>query len=297
MGRVVGVRAGVSDPGGLAAAGDVAEVARAFLLGALESKVGGAASGCPGESDCKPAYCGDVVSRLSTAVVLPENSRWNALELRLLVDDQDVVGSVFDAGPGMDPDTFLGPDSPLLPADEPRELMLAEAPCTWGCCGAIFVRIHRDGSQVVWDGWRNPDDQDLLVNEVRFDRAQYEAELARAHGERGWEWLGWTVARLLRTKLRQEPSVLGQWNSSFGGVGSPVDACDRVKLTFFSPPRQAQDDYYRRVGQPMEFQQFLMQFLVNDEPAENQAERILAMLRAKDPRRNAEVCGGYPFPQ
>ena len=68
--------------------------------------------------------------------------------------------------------------------------MLAEAECAWGCCGAVFVRIRRDGNGIVWDRWRNPDDPDLALTAIRFDPAQYEAELSRAHGSsassRGW---------------------------------------------------------------------------------------------------------------
>ena len=124
-----------------------------------------------------------MVSRLRAFVVPPEDSAWDVTELRLLVDGQDVVGPVFGEGPWADPRALLGPDSPLLPGEEPREVMLAEAVCTWGCCGAVFVRVRRDGSEVVWDRWRNPDDGSLALAEVRFDLAQYEAELVRAHSE------------------------------------------------------------------------------------------------------------------
>ncbi|MGO1055198.1 hypothetical protein [Crossiella sp. CA198] len=125
-----------------------------------------------------------MLSRLRVTVIRPADSAWDLAEVRLLVDDEDLLAPVFDRGPGKDPRALLGPDSPLLPGAEPREVMLAEAECTWGCCGAILVRVRRDGEQVVWDQWRDPDDDSLFLPEVRFDAARYAAELARAHRER-----------------------------------------------------------------------------------------------------------------
>lgn len=86
-------------------------------------------------------------------MILPEESAWNLVETKLLVDDQDLIGPEFGEGPRLDPEILLGPDSPLLPEDEPREVMLAEAECTWGCCGAVFVRVSRDGDEIVWSEW------------------------------------------------------------------------------------------------------------------------------------------------
>lgn len=223
-------------------------------------------------------------------MVLPGDSPWNLLELRLLVDDQDLIGLVFDSGPCADPDALLGPDSPLLPAEEPREVMLAVADCTVGCCGAIFVRVRLDGSQVVWDQWRNPDDDELSMPEVRFDLAQYEAELARAHRERSWEWPGRAVARLLSTKLCEE-STLDCWNCSVDWAQSFAHARHLVDLAFCSPPRHIVDDHWRATGELMEHNQFLVRFPVGAGPAESQAESIVAGLRSFDPRK--EVCGGY----
>ncbi|MBC6451691.1 hypothetical protein [Actinokineospora xionganensis] len=233
-------------------------------------------------------------SRLITSVLLPVDSAWNTVELKLLVDDQDVIGKVFDRGPWRDPDALLGPDSPLLPADEPREVMLAEADCTWGCCGAVFVRVRRDGRQVVWDQWRNPDDSRLSMAEVRFDLAQYEAELARAHRERSWEWTGRAVARLVRARLRKESTVLARWNSGLEWTQSMFDAPGHVEVSFTSPPRHVVNDHWRATGELMDYIQFLARFPVSEEPAESQADRIVAALHGRDPRKDAVVCGGSP---
>ncbi|MEU0529646.1 hypothetical protein [Amycolatopsis tolypomycina] len=234
-----------------------------------------------------------MISRLRTSVVLPADSAWDRVELKLWVDDRDVVGSVFAEGPGKDPDQLLGPDSPLLPGAEPREVMLAEAVCSWGCCGAVFVRVRREGDEVVWDEWRNPDDPGLSLPAVRFAPAQYEAELARADGMRFWEWPGRTVARLVRTRLAAEPEVLGQWNCGVHGATSLPDTRDQVELLFTSPPWDVVDDHFERTGEFAEFTQFRLRSPATWEPAEIQAERIIAELRDSDPRPRAEVCGGY----
>lgn len=234
-----------------------------------------------------------MVSRLRISVILPEDSAWNQMELTPLVDDLDMIEAAFDRGPRKDPDTLLGPDSRLLPGTEPHEVMLAEAECTWGCCGGIFVRVYREGGQVVWDRWRNPDDSGLSLAVVRFELAQYEAELARAHRERSWEWPGRTVARLLRDRLLADADVLGRWNSGIDWAHSLPDTRDQVDLTFTSPPRHVVHDHWKTTGQPLEHDQFRIRFPVSAEPAHDQAERIVAGLRGSDPRGNAERCGGY----
>lgn len=225
---------------------------------------------------------------LTASVLLPEDSAWHQVELRLTVDGADLIASVFDRGPCRDPDALLGSDSPLLPGPAPREVLLAEAGCTWGCCGAIFVRISRDGDDVVWDRWRNPDDPELTLPEIRFDLAQYTAELARADGARRWEWCGRTVARL----VRDGPDVLDRWHSALDWVQSLPATRDRVDLVFTSPPRRVLAARARTAGEPVEHRQYRLRFPVTDEPAARQAERIIATLRERDPRAGAEICGG-----
>ncbi|MFH9968705.1 hypothetical protein ACH4PR_46710 [Streptomyces mirabilis] len=40
-------------------------------------------------------------------------------------------------------------------------MRLAEASCTEGCCGALCVTIQRDGDYVLWDEWRNHDEDEV----------------------------------------------------------------------------------------------------------------------------------------
>jgi len=79
------------------------------------------------------------------------------VELAIIVDGQDIIGQVFDRGPREDPDQLLGPTSPLLPSTHPHEVRLAEAICTEACHVALYTRIRRNDSEIVWDRWRNPD--------------------------------------------------------------------------------------------------------------------------------------------
>ena len=46
----------------------------------------------------------------------------------------------------------------------------------------------------------------------------------------------------------------------------------------------------------MEHSQFRLPAPVTDEPPPIQAQRIFTALRAEDPRKNAEICGGYVKP-
>ncbi|MGW0583653.1 hypothetical protein ACWD25_48885 [Streptomyces sp. NPDC002920] len=40
-------------------------------------------------------------------------------------------------------------------------MRLAEASCTEACRGALYVTMQRDGDYVLWDEWRNPDEDDM----------------------------------------------------------------------------------------------------------------------------------------
>ncbi len=230
-------------------------------------------------------------SRLSLAIIAPEASAWNMVELGVIVDGRDVVGAVFDQGPRKDPDDLLGPGSPLLPGDRPHEVRLAVAACAEECHGALYTRIRRDGDQVVWDRWRNPKAAHVALPVFRFEVQQYETELTRAHDDRGWEWPGWTVARLLRHALTREPAVLRDWNSSLDFVAcSPVER-GFVRVVFTSPPKTVLIEFARLFNHSLGYRQFRLRIPVTDAPPAVQAAQALALLRAGDPRDSAEICG------
>ncbi|MCP3802409.1 hypothetical protein NLX83_24375 [Allokutzneria sp. A3M-2-11 16] len=219
-----------------------------------------------------------MLNELAVTVLTPKDSDWGAVELRVLVDGRDIVAECFDAGPNYDPDYVLGDAGRLLPGAEPRNVRIAEAECIAECCGALSVWMSREGDEIAWYGWENSSDRAEVPDEFRFDAAQYEAELARAGRDRSWEWPARTFARLLQEALRTDTDVLGRWNSK---VCFAVARDGAVELTFFTPP-PAKGDYYhlsRIIG-------------ITDEPVEEQAERVVEALRARDPREDALILGG-----
>lgn len=237
-----------------------------------------------------------MLNQLTLAVRTPPDSPWHRVELRLLVDGRDILADVFDAGPNVDPDDLLGGRSPLAPAEHSAEVRLAEADCTEGCCGAVYVRVARDGDEIRWDGWRNPDAVGVELEAYRFDARQYEAELARIDGDRGWEWPGRTIARLVRKAIADDPEILGACNSSLDFVQSQPDGRSEVELVFTSPPRSTVAEFYEIFQRPMEHRQFRLRLPVTGEPVPQQAQEIVYALIAEDPREKAEICGGYGHP-
>jgi hypothetical protein len=237
-----------------------------------------------------------VTNRLTLAVIPPEASAWKQVELAIIVDGQDIIGRAFARGPREDPGQLLGPTSPLLPSTHPHEVRLAEAICSEACHGALYTRIRRNDSEIVWDRWRNPDVDRVALGVFRFDAQQYETELTRAHHDRGWEWPGRTMARLLRQAIDAEPAVMQQWNSSLDSIASPSNRHDRVHMVFTSPPRQVLIEFARLFDRPMEHRQYHLRIPVTNEAPAAQAEHAMRTLRATDPRESAELCGGYSQP-
>ncbi|WP_405720297.1 hypothetical protein [Streptomyces sp. NBC_00046] len=231
-------------------------------------------------------------------VVPPLGSHQGTVECRPIINGRDILAEVFDEGPAVDPRYLLGPDTPLHATNIPREVRLAEAECTEGCCGAVYVTIRREGQHVIWSGWRNPDEGDVDLPELRFDVDQYEAEVRRASTDHGWEWPARTVARLLEARLREQVGRPGTWECELGGVSAWHWEPDRINIFLFHPSRSA-------IGEGRPWLQFRMTLPVSGDDPADQVERLEARLTAGDPREVAEVCGGskefadqlgYPWP-
>ncbi|MGW4375087.1 hypothetical protein ACWEJ7_15620 [Streptomyces albidoflavus] len=226
--------------------------------------------------------------RLTLRIVVPDAPRRGAaVEVRPLVDGEDLLAGAFTEGPGEDPRDLLVPDGPLMATVEPREVRLAEATCTEGCCGALYATVRRDGDHVVWDRWRNPEKDEVGLPELRFDAGQYRAEVERATTDHSWEWRARTVARLLERDLRQHTDWLARWECELAGVSAWLWQPDRVQLFLFYPPRST-------ITEDRPWLQFRMMLPVSGEDPTLQAARLAGRLVAGDPRRTAEVCGGSP---
>ncbi|MDX3573397.1 hypothetical protein [Streptomyces sp. ID05-47C] len=162
----------------------------------------------------------------------------------------------------------------------------------------MYVTIRRDGGQVIWDAWRNPDDDEVVLPEFRFDAQQYQAEVERATLDRSWEWPARTVARLLEDELRRRTAWLERWECELGSVCAWLWEPAQINLFLFHPGRAATKE-----NRP--WLQFQMTLDVSDDHPAAQAYQLADELTAFDPRAAADVCGGsqesarqlgYPWP-
>ncbi|MEV7278910.1 hypothetical protein [Streptomyces sp. NPDC093111] len=158
-----------------------------------------------------------VPGRLRIEVVAYDPVEREPVETRFLIDGRPLVPEAFGRGRGHSPEhLFDGGD--LAATEEPREVRLAEAWCTEGCCGALAATVVREGDEVVWRDWRLPA---LLPDgspapslpAYRFDAAAYDAELARAVRAGGWSWPARDTGRLLAAGLRARPELLARWDA------------------------------------------------------------------------------------
>jgi hypothetical protein len=159
-------------------------------------------------------------------------------EVVLLVDGVDVLVDAWGEGVGRTPTSMLGPDSPLLP-DPAHDAPLLRCSCGDEGCGALVARIRAEADAVIWDQFRDgaASKSDRLSNvydrvggqpltaisEIRFDRAQYLAELRRADEDRTWETGEERTARFVAQLLRDNASRLERtgWRLMWAGIGAP----------------------------------------------------------------------------
>ncbi|MER5279654.1 hypothetical protein ABT025_28515 [Streptomyces sp. NPDC002809] len=170
--------------------------------------------------------------RIETVVRDPIDS--GEIEVRVLIDGRPLVPEAFGRGAANSPEWLL--DSGRLRAtEEPREVQLAEAYCTEGCCGALHVTIRRDGDEVIWSDLRCPlpPASPLYVREIpefRFDGAAYDAEISRAENDHAWTWPARETARLIAAGLRDRPDLLTRWKMQLGWAGTDFRDQDRTAL-------------------------------------------------------------------
>ncbi|WP_307627082.1 hypothetical protein [Streptomyces turgidiscabies] len=136
------------------------------------------------------------VSRFRVEATVRDPADPDTVEARLLIDGRPLVPEAFGKGPAHSPEYLLD-SGRLRAAAEPREVQLAEAYCTEGCCGALYVTIRREGDQVVWRDWRRPPSRQprAEVPEYRFDAGGYDTEIERAENDRSWDWPARNTAR------------------------------------------------------------------------------------------------------
>ncbi|WP_221320311.1 hypothetical protein [Actinoplanes sp. L3-i22] len=233
--------------------------------------LGRAGGGIPGE-------------RFAVRVVVPDPvpDGFPQVEARIVIDGRPIVAAAFDKGPAEQPERLLG-GRRLRATVEPREVRLAEAYCTEGCCGGLYVTIVRDGSGVLWKDWRSSMPGDPPPD-VRFDAARYDRELARAEQDHGWEWPARTAARRIVERLTADPTVLGRWDCSPGWCHAWLKDFDVVRFTFGYPAgARTLRDPSIQFGQVIE---------VNGRDPEVVAAEFVESMRDTDPKSLAEMVGG-----
>ncbi|MEV7617485.1 hypothetical protein [Streptomyces sp. NPDC089799] len=219
-------------------------------------------------------------------VVVADPADRNLVETRILLDGRPVVPSLFASG-GANPPEQLLDTGRLRAGPEPREVQLAEAYCTEGCCGALYVTVRRDGDAVVWDGWRGVEGG-AEPPAYRFDAAVYDAEVERAENDRSWSWPARDTARLIARGLRERPELLGAWGCRPGWAGTVWDEPETVLLSFVYAPGDASGP----VGTDRPWLQFAWRIPDDGTPPEARARAALGRLAEADPRTWARMCGG-----
>jgi hypothetical protein len=144
-------------------------------------------------------------------------------ELVLLVDGVDVFGEVWD-GMGRDPDELLGPESPLVPSAEPRDVVIQRCGCGYEGCDRLITTVRREGDEVVWNDFREHSSTGPSVaglNEFRFDASQYLRTLEQADRDRPWESEDRLTARLIREQIRVtgRPLSARGWHFVYASAG------------------------------------------------------------------------------
>ncbi|MDG4809522.1 hypothetical protein O7634_22470 [Micromonospora sp. WMMD1120] len=231
---------------------------------------------------CPPST---VNSRISIEVTTADPRYAGAVQTRVVIDGRPIVAENFTEGPAEPPEYLLGPARRLRARAEPHEVRLAEAECTVGCCGALYVTIQRHGGDVVWRDWRNPDDIDLAIPAFTFDATQYDAEIHRAESDRAWEWHERTVARIVHERLTDEPELLARWDCRFGWAAARPNDRERIHVACFSPRLPA-------VGDDRQWLEYLAVVGVPPGDPATVADDIVQQLCANDPRSTFRLVGG-----
>ncbi|MFC3499697.1 hypothetical protein ACFOOK_01610 [Micromonospora krabiensis] len=227
----------------------------------------------------------DEHSRITIRVSVPdaELSGTGTVETHIVVDGRPIVAEAFTEGSAEQPEYLLGPDRRLHADVEAHEVRLAEADCTEGCCGALYVTIERRGDEVIWRDWRNPDEPGLDLPALRFGAAQYDAEIIRAENDHSWEWTDRSVARLLRTRLSEQPDLLGRWDCHPGWVEARPNEPGRVFVSYFYPQRPGAADLWL---------QFVAVIALPTGDPEIVAAQVVRLLTDTNPRRQQWLAGG-----
>jgi hypothetical protein len=109
-----------------------------------------------------------------------------------------------------DPVGLLPPDSRvLLPSAEPSSAMVGICNCGESGCGSLYLRVRRDGGEVLWEPEPNPPHH-TVDRSWRFDLRQYLDAVDAGAATMTWAPRPLLLARELRRRQH------GHWGSEFG---------------------------------------------------------------------------------
>ncbi|MGW6980753.1 hypothetical protein ACWGE1_15100 [Streptomyces sp. NPDC054932] len=211
----------------------------------------------------------------------------SAVETRILVDGLPLLPALFEVGPCIRPELLLD-NGRLRAGPQPREVRLAAAYCAESCCGALYVTIRREGTEVVWDGWRGAALPQPPA--YRFDAAAYDAELERAEGDHSWCWPARGTARLIEAGLRDRPDLLSRWDIDRCWAITDWREPEKTLIRFaFAPPGRAEDP---QEGRPVRL--FFEWPLPYDDgsPPQDRAAAVLEQFAVSDPKGFARLHEG-----
>ncbi|MEV7532769.1 hypothetical protein ACIQNV_29545 [Streptomyces hydrogenans] len=216
--------------------------------------------------------------RLRIEVAVPDPGDRGAVETRLLVDGRPILPEIFAQGPGDAPEQLVDTGS-LRAGPEPREVRLAEAHCTEGCCGALYTTVSREGPHVVWSGWRRSG-RPLGLPAYRFDADAYDAEVARAERDHDWTWPARRTGRLITAGLRDRPDLLTRWGLRPGWISTYLHDPDTTVVTFAGPPPEGAGTAAPR--------SYTWRLPDDGTPPRERAARALRRMAEEDPRSFAQ---------
>ena len=183
----------------------------------------------------------------------------------ILVEGRDLFG--LDGSIGFDPDDLFAKSEPLIPSNPLNRIAVYRCSCGEAGCSCVAPLITRVGAEVHWSDFRNfvgvystpetpssPEGGSTLpIPTLRFDSAQYEAEVERASEDRSWESYGRRVTRHFKRQFSFEALAKDFPNHRFDWIGPRKTGWD-VSFSITEPdsewPRQRIVSLSTRTGEP-----------------------------------------------
>jgi len=132
---------------------------------------------------------GDRQERNSVSTLLitacPGPPTCGAVHTYLFVDGLDLIARTYNGATGGHPRQLLRPGGPLYPTDQARSVDVATYGQDSDPVSVVGIRIRLRQQTVIWGDLMYPGVEDRVVEEVRFDLAQYLAEIERGYSRWG----------------------------------------------------------------------------------------------------------------